>query len=50
MDELDCDVLRVGAGGAVTEDHQSAATVETNSHGVTCSGYRGGIISKLIKR
>jgi hypothetical protein len=48
MDELDHDVLGVGAGCPGAEDDQGAAAVEPNGHGMACSGDRRGIVSQLI--
>jgi hypothetical protein len=45
VDKLDRDVLRVGAGCPVAEDHQSATAVEPDSHGMAGSGDRGGVVS-----
>lgn len=49
MNELDGDVLGVRTGRSVAEDHQSAAEVEANRHGVARNGDRRCIIRQLIK-
>src|SRR6266567_1365377 len=47
MDELDGNVLRVGALAAGSEDHQLAAAVKPHRHGVARGRYRPGLLGEL---